>query len=55
MIQLPTFELKEERQTLVKLMCAPFKRHPDYQLTKAGFMHFVSRMDNRNVLDAWLL
>ena len=51
MIQLPTFELKEERHELVKLMCDPFRSRPDYLRTMANFTRFVSRMGNKNVLD----
>ena len=51
MIQLPNLELKPERHELVKLMCAPFRQHPDYQKTKVEFNQFVNRMGNRNVLN----
>ena len=51
MIDLPTLELKKERHELVKWMCAPFRRQPAYQKTKADFTEFVNRMGNRNVLD----
>ena len=51
MIQLPRFNLKEERRELVKLMCIPFRRRPDYLLTKANFTRFVNRLEDRNVLD----
>ena len=51
MIQLPNLELKPERDELVKLMSAHFKRTPGYLKTKAEFTQFVNRMGNRNVLD----
>ena len=51
MIQLPNLELKPERDELVKLMSAHFKRTPGYFKTKAEFTQFVNRMGNRNVLD----
>ena len=51
MTQQTKLELKAERHELIKLMCVPFRRQPDFQQTKANFTRFINRMGNQNVLD----
>ena len=51
MLQLPRLELKAERDELIRLMCRPFKREPDFLRIKDSTASFVYRMGNRNVLD----
>ena len=51
MVQLPRLELKAERDELIRLICKPFNRDPDFLRTKESMTAFVNRMGNRNVLD----
>jgi len=51
MVQLPRLELKAERDELIRLICMPFNRDPDFLRTKDSMTAFVYRMGNRNVLD----
>ena len=51
MVELPRLELKAERNELIRLICKPFNRDPDFLRTKDSMTAFVNRMGNRNVLD----
>ena len=51
MVELPRLELKAERDELIRLICKPFNRDPDFLRTKDSMTAFVNQMANRNVLD----
>ena len=42
MVELPRLELKAERAELIRLICKPFNRDPDFLRTKDSMTAFVN-------------
>ena len=51
MIDLPTLELKAEREELIGFMARPFRCQPNFQKTKHLMTMFVNQRGTRSVMD----
>ena len=51
MIDLPTLELKAEREELIGFMARPFRCQPNFQETKHSMTMFVNQMGTRSVMN----
>jgi hypothetical protein len=50
MVQLPTLNMRAEREQLAQLMSQPFVRRPDYKQTKKAFYLFVQGLRASTVM-----
>ena len=51
MIELPTIDLKSERDQLIGFMVHPFRRQADFKATRDRMARLVDQMGTRSVMD----